>query len=167
MHFDNDEIAFRDYLMESVGKGRFTGQDASFTLNQPPYSATQSTSASKLAMKRRSFAHVFDDDPSASGDHEKRNRLRSNSVGATPTPPLPAIPASYANENGARPAIKKRFSVSRLLAGKDASTLLGAPMTRRSSKSTPNNSRPTSTCGPSERISRLRRYDTLLIPANL
>lgn len=138
--------------MESAGKGRLTSQDASFTLGNPPASAGQSTFASKLAIKRRSLAHIFDEDPSAStSEGEKRNRIRSNSVGATPAPPMPAIPANFAGEKNGRPAIKKRFSVTRLLSsGKESATLLTAPGVRRSSKSSPSNSRPTSTYSPGE-----------------
>ncbi|KAK9898908.1 hypothetical protein P389DRAFT_193920 [Cystobasidium minutum MCA 4210] len=146
LHLDKEEIDFKDYLMESAGKGRLTSQDAAFTLSSVPGSATQSGFASKLALKRRSLAHIFDDASSSpASDNEKRNRMRSNSVGATPAPPMPAVPASYSAETIARPPIKKRFSVSRLLSsGKESAALLAAPGTRRCSKSSPSSSRPSS-----------------------
>ena len=152
LHLDEEEIDFKDYLMESAGKGRLTSQDATFTLSNAPASSF----ASKLALKRRSLAHIFDEDSSSSSsssDNEKRDRMRSNSVGCTPAPAIPAIPANYAGgaEANARPAIKKRFSVSRLLSsGKESAALLTAPSARRSSKSSPSSSRPTSAYGASE-----------------
>lgn len=133
--------------MESVGKGRLTSQDASFNGSNGQSTTAQSIFASKLALKRRSLAHIFDE--SAASNSEKRNRIRSNSLGAAPAPPMPTVPANYTNGNNIRPPIKKRFSVSRLLSsGKDTSTLLSAPSARKSCKSTPSNSRPTSAYGP-------------------
>lgn len=136
--------------METVSKGRLTTQDASFTVPQsistPP---TPTGLATRLAMKRRSLAHIWDDPGSSTGG--RGNRLRSSSVGAVPIPPIPQIPAGYTNEAANRPVLKKRFSVSRLLssASKDP-FLLNAPSGRRSAKSTPIHSRPSSAHSMSE-----------------
>lgn len=144
LNLEEDEIQFRDYLIESAGKGRLTSQDATFSGNINGHSSTaQATFASKMASKRLSLAQMFEENGFAADD-EKRDRMRSNSVGAVSLPPMSA----QTNGSSIRPPIKKRFSVSRLLAGaKESSTALTGASSRKGSKSISSNSRPTSAYG--------------------
>lgn len=137
---DTEAIEFTEYLLESAGKGRLTSQDASFSGTNGSGDAGSS--------KRRSLAQTMDERLPAT-EREKHNRMRSSSVGMAPALFKSSGSSSLVNGSNSRPAIKKRFSVSRLLSsGKDASTLLSAPAARKSCKSTPSNSRPTSAYGP-------------------
>lgn len=137
---DREAIEFTEYLLESAGKGRLTSQDASF-------SSTNGL-ADSAALKRRSLAQTFDERSSSMND-EKRNRMRSSSVGAASALAKTTGSSIFLNGSNSKPAIKKRFSVSRLLSsGKDSSTQSSVPALRKTCKSTSSNSRPTSAYGP-------------------
>lgn len=163
----HDEEAFREHLMESSGKGRLTSQDAEFPAHYQQFRNHQHASAppeittfpdATAAMKRRSFAHLFDSPMSS--NRPASARARSSSVGAL-TPPVPSIPAAFTSEassstpqltiGSAAPnqTIKKRFSVSKFLTkgSKEAnSSAQGSTEqgSKRHSRAFTSNSRPSS-----------------------
>lgn len=109
---DREELTFREHLLDSTGKGRLTGQDASFSHSRAsaPSGAMSFTSA---AYKRRSLAQVHDSRSSLTVP--TKGRARSSSVGADGVFP-PPLPQQYGRvQHDANKAVKKRFSVSRLL----------------------------------------------------
>lgn len=126
---DRDEVAFREHLLDSIGKGRMIGQDASFppSDHRSHFSAPPSNTSlfSGVAAKRRSFAQVN----GSSLAVPAQGRARSNSAGAE----LP-LPAHVQQDSK---TVKKRFSVSRLLSkDKDSwNAAVNGTTGRRGSKS--------------------------------
>lgn len=127
---DREELAFREHLLDSIGKGRLTGQDAVFSAHHSSAPPGQGSFAAASG-KRRSFAQVYDSRsslavPSASA------RARSNSVGAE----VVFAPSSHPPQQRVQEqekAVKKRFSVSRLLS-KDKDSFPTVATGRRGSR---------------------------------
>jgi hypothetical protein len=127
---DREELAFREHLLDSVSKGRLTGQDAVFTLSssssfQARSSAPANVSSfgSRLVTQRRSIAHPLDSD-FYSDPTSSNARARASSVGGIP--PVPPVPVEHTPSKLGKekePTVKKRFSVSRLLSAKDGNSL--------------------------------------------
>lgn len=142
-----DEVGFREHLLDSARKGRMTSQDASFT-HSPARSGQRSAPASQTAFGRQpeqaslsSNGHDYGDDNGEDDDmetlHTAINRNRSSSIGTSPQKngrDARSAPTSD-TESSSSSAVKKRFSVTRLISG--GIETLGVPMTRTRSRTSP------------------------------
>lgn len=145
---DADERAFREQLLDEVGKGRLTSQDASFTHNRTSHPGKSNLQPTLLSMKRRSHAHVFDNEEDASAMRRSNSRGRAHTLdGDFNTMP---DQVGHSHDKGqqqgqASNTVKKRFSVTRLLSG--SKEALGSTMSRSRSRTSPSASRPPSVHG--------------------
>ena len=145
---DRDELAFREHVLTSVGKGRLAGQDASLSSQagqRRPSVPRSSSFSSRVSTRRVSSAH-----PSEDTDRRNSQLFKTKSNSVDPENLELQSPADIT----AKPTIKKRFSFSMLLSAKDGSTFSPA-ISRKGSKTSSTNSRPTSMHSDCEPIQEL------------